>query len=147
MFKMNKMDVHVMKLVFHRQQVESQKLQLKPLIRGSIGEKDEHYFTEIGVIIKDDKKDGKKRYPFHLEVTLRAYFDITEVKDQEAVERFLIKQGVHLLYPYVRATVSSLSTTAMVNPLILPILDASQMAKQVMQQLRKDSAKTEPRSS
>ena len=132
MFKVNKMDIKVMKLNFERQETQGKKFNLKPVVSGGLGKVGTRYFTEVSVKIQDNKSSENGRFPFNLEATLRAVFDISDVDDEKKVHAFLMKQGVHVLYPYVRAAVSSLTSSAMVSPVTLPIIDAARFASEAM---------------
>lgn len=60
-------------------------------------------------------------FPFELDCIIDGYFEITEAEGNEAIV-FLNTQGTQMLFPHLRALVSTLTATCMVNTVILPII-------------------------
>jgi preprotein translocase subunit SecB len=64
--------------------------------------------------------------PFNLKVRLVGAFEAEEV-DTEEDRRDLVINMTEIVYPYLRAAVSSLTANAFINPLILPVIPAGTM--------------------
>ncbi|MBO4940163.1 MAG: protein-export chaperone SecB [Clostridia bacterium] len=58
--------------------------------------------------------------PFNMDARLVGVFEAEEVEN----ERELVINMTEIVYPYLRAAVSSLTSTAMINPMILPVIPA-----------------------
>lgn len=64
------------------------------------------------------------RLPFVAEVELVGRFNVENVEDPEKTIR---KNGLAILYPYVRATLSALTLTANRAPVVLPTINIVKM--------------------
>ncbi len=97
---------------------------INPRFRRNIGIIDEtHSFTQLVVEIKNSAEN-----PFPVDITadLTAVFDISTIP-QEKLEDFLKHQAVHILMPYIRGMISSVTANALMVPIVLPVYDAEQL--------------------
>jgi preprotein translocase subunit SecB len=62
-------------------------------------------------------------------ISFRGIFEFRDINNQEDIETFLRIQAVHIMFPYLRSMLTNLTNTVMMPPLILPIIDASQLFK------------------
>lgn len=102
---------------------------LKPDLAKQISKiSDDVYDVSIRIKICDTVENP---FPFNLEIvgTLRTHFTkgVLEGKD---LDEYLNITCVSALYPYVRAAVSNLCTSSMVNPVILPILNVKKLKEE-----------------
>ncbi len=67
-----------------------------------------------------------KNYPFEIEVTITGFFDISENKGNIDFE----PNAIAILYPYIRAIISTYTSSANVAPVILPAINVNAMLKQ-----------------
>ena len=67
----------------------------------------------------------KNNYPFEMEVILTGYF--TEVDNENNVN--FEPNAIAILYPYVRAIVSTYTASANVNSLILPAINVNKLVE------------------
>lgn len=65
-------------------------------------------------------------FPVDITVSISGVFDISALEEKD-VEFFLKYQAVQILFPYVRNAVSSLTSTALMPPIILPVINAQQL--------------------
>lgn len=72
----------------------------------------------------------EKNYPFEMKVRITGKFIIKE----ELAQRF-VKNAIAILYPYVRALISTYTASANINPLILPAINVNKL---IEDQLKKD---------
>lgn len=72
----------------------------------------------------------EKNYPFEMKVRITGKFIIKE----ELAQRF-VKNAIAILYPYVRAIISTYTASANINPLILPAINVNKL---IEDQLKKD---------
>ena len=80
----------------------------------------ELYKISMRVRMGLDEKPGE--YPYNIEVVIEAIFRITNVPEDKLNIVFRDKCAA-VIFPYMRATLSSLMTCAGTAPYIIPILD------------------------
>ncbi|RKI41092.1 hypothetical protein D7V86_13910 [bacterium D16-51] len=73
------------------------------------------------------KEDNVKQYPFSMDIEVLGIFSITGSL-KENVERFK-PNAVAILFPYVRALISTYTANANVAPLILPPININRLLK------------------
>ena len=89
--------------------------------------------TDSDVVLSDDKKQmmvllsveifrdaANNNYPFEMFVQVKGYFVGEEIGQYQA-------NALAILYPYVRAIVSTFTANANVSPLILPTINVNRM--------------------
>ena len=82
-----------------------------------VQENDKLWFLVLEV--KVETSDAEPT-PFNMNARLVGIFEAEEVDN----ERELVINMTEIVYPYLRAAVSSLTSTAMINPMILPVIPA-----------------------
>ena len=74
-------------------------------------------------LIVDIFKDAlKNNYPFEMNLEMTGFF---ETENGES-DKF-IKNAIAILYPYVRALISTYTANANINPLILPAINVNKL--------------------
>ena len=95
------------------------KIEMKPSItrhvRG-INENEKACLITLSVKIESTPEEPK---PFEVVVTITGLFESDASTD--AAKRETVIEGTTVLFPYLRATLTSLTTTAMTPPIILPL--------------------------
>ncbi len=76
-------------------------------------------FTELSVAITNTEEHP---FPIDLYVRMTAVFSIDNIPSED-VDNFLEIDGVAILYPYLRSLISSVAASALMPPLVLPVLD------------------------
>jgi preprotein translocase subunit SecB len=66
-----------------------------------------------------------KNYPFEIEVAITGYFDISENEGNIDFE----PNAIAILYPYIRAIISTYTSSANVMPVILPAINVNAVLK------------------
>ena len=102
------------------------KFEIKPQFSRTvrrIQENDKVWFLTLEVKVDSTEESPK---PFNLKVRLVGAFEAEEV-DTEEDRRDLVINMTEIVYPYLRAAVSSLTANAFINPLILPVIPAGTM--------------------
>lgn len=81
--------------------------------------------TEMRVNLDVDifKDAEKNNYPFEMSISLRGYF---QNETDEKIEKYTAN-AIAILYPYVRALVSTYTANANVAPLLLPTINVNKM--------------------
>ena len=100
--------------------------QFSPVITRNIATIDEK--TALVELILKAENSKEKPFPIDLYISLEGYFNIENIP-KEQIDHFLKVQSVQILYPYLRASASNLTTAALMPPIVLPIIDAKTMFK------------------
>ena len=97
--------------------------QIKPLFSKKISKKGENeYEVAIKVEIKDTPDNP---FPFDLTATIALITKIDGSIDEESLNEYLNKSCVQIIFPYLRSSVTSLTSASLMTPLVLPIIDVS----------------------
>lgn len=84
---------------------------------------DGRYFTELSVLIANTEENP---FPIDLHVCIVGIFEL-EGKDQEYIDIFLRVNAVQILFPYLRTMVSNITSSAMMPPIVLPIINPQEL--------------------
>lgn len=79
------------------------------------------YFTELSISLKNTEEVP---FPFDIFISITGYFDFGEA-DQTDIDNFMKEKTVHILFPYLRTILSTVTSSAMIPPVVLPIMDVS----------------------
>ena len=82
---------------------------------------DDNEHMRIRLIIHIFDEAIKNRYPFEMKVVVVGYFSIGVEKDNDIAH--YQANAIAILYPYIRAIVSTYTASANVTPLILPTVN------------------------
>ena len=99
------------------------KIEIKPQFSRTVRrvqENDKIWFLALEVKVESTEDSPK---PFNLRTRLVGIFEAEEVEDEQE----LVINMTEIVYPYLRAAVSSLTANAFINPLILPVIPAGTM--------------------
>ena len=75
---------------------------------------------ELSLRIESTEKEPK---PFDIVLYMSSTIDLEEVLWLVDDEKEFIREATRMLFPYLRQTVTSLTATAMISPLMLPPID------------------------
>ena len=97
--------------------------QIKPSFSKKISKlSDEEYEVAIKV---EFKNTAENPFPFDLIATIALITKIEGTIDEKTLDDYLNKNCVQILFPYLRSSVTSLTSASLMTPLVLPIIDAS----------------------
>lgn len=68
----------------------------------------------------------KAPFPYNIVVSVTGHFDLSNIEEKD-IDSFIDVQSVQIMFPHVRSIVSSLTSIALLPPLILPIVDARKL--------------------
>ena len=88
-----------------------------------VKENDKLWFLTLEVVVESTQESPK---PFNLKVKLVGIFEAEEIEN-DLDRQDLVINMTEIVYPYLRAAVSSLTANAFINPLILPVIPAGTM--------------------
>ena len=78
------------------------------------------YETKLFVTIKNTVDNP---FPVDIEVIFSGIFTFDQIETEEEVETFLNNGAIQILFPFVRTIISSSTASALMQPLVLPIID------------------------
>lgn len=97
------------------------KYNVKPILKRDINKiDDENYVLRLMFLLKDDE-DNKA--PFDIELIIVGEYELKSDSEEE-LNVFLKNNAIQILFPYLRSTLSSAMASLMINPIIIPIMDA-----------------------
>ena len=102
------------------------KFEIKPQFSRTVRrvqENDKIWFLTLEVKVESTEEAPK---PFNLKARLVGVFEAEDLQD-EMDNRDLVINMTEIVYPYLRAAVSSMTANAFINPLILPVIPAGTM--------------------
>lgn len=103
------------------------KFEIKPQFSRTIRKVQEndklYFFVALEVKVESTEAEPK---PFNLKARLVGIFEAEDVNTDED-RQVLAISTTEIVYPYLRAVVSSLTANAFINPLILPVIPAGTM--------------------
>ena len=88
-----------------------------------VNENDKIWFVAMEVKVESTEESPK---PFNLKVRLVGAFEAEDVVTEEDRHDLVINM-TEIVYPYLRAAVSSVTANAFINPLMLPVIPAGTM--------------------
>ena len=83
---------------------------------------DHEYSILIGIML--GSRDGESPFPFYIRLEIEGRFF---VGDEEHAEILMNKNASAILFPYLRSTLTMLTSTANITPIILPTLNFAAM--------------------
>ena len=102
------------------------KFEIKPQFSRTVRrvqENDKLWFLTLEVKVESTEEAPK---PFNLKARLVGVFEAEDIQD-ELDSRDLVINMTEIVYPYLRAAVSSLTANAFINPMMLPVIPAGTM--------------------
>lgn len=101
--------------------LEGENFTIDPQIQRSINAIDDsHASVTYDLVIKNTEEHP---FPVDIEVSITGLFDISKL-NKKHVDDFLKIQTCQILFPQIRTIVASLTSSAVMTPLLLPIIDA-----------------------
>ena len=102
---------------------ELSSFQIKPIFSKKISKiSDNEYEVALRVELKDAPDN---HFPFDLIATIALITKIEGDIDKKVLDDFLNINCVQIIFPYLRSSVTSLTSASLMTPLVLPIIDAS----------------------
>ena len=102
------------------------KFEIKPQFSRTVRrvqENDKLWFVTLEVKIESTEESPK---PFNLKARLVGVFEAEDIQD-DLDRHDLVINMTEIVYPYLRAAVSSLTANAFINPVMLPVIPAGTM--------------------
>ncbi len=106
-------------------QYEGNETSIEFTVTPHISVSDDHRNMVIELEVNIFKDAIKKNYPFEMAVTVIGFYSLL-ISEEEDILKYE-KNAIAILYPYVRALVSSYTANANVSPLILPTINVNKL--------------------
>ncbi len=121
MYKIARTTFATDELSIKNNKIQMGNFKLIPNLKREIGKiKDMVYFCRLVLDVKDTPEN---RFPVDVHIVFVGIFEFKEMSSENEVYSFLKKDAVHSMYPYLRSMLTSLSVTALLPPILLPIVD------------------------
>lgn len=95
-----------------------------PKIHRTIDQIDENTYSVTYDL--EMKNSEQTPFPVDIEVSITGLFDVSKLGDDQ-IDDFIKIQTCQILFPQIRTIISSLTSVAMMTPLLLPIVDARKL--------------------
>ena len=128
MFKLVKSSFGTDHLEMKKNNIKPGKFKLRPILSRQTGKiNDTTYFTLLKLVVESNEE-----YPFPVNLTIdfRGVFVFKDIDNDAEVLEFLKTEAVRIMFPYLRSITTNLTTTAMLPPIILPIVDPTKLFKE-----------------
>ncbi|QWB99472.1 protein-export chaperone SecB [Mycoplasmatota bacterium] len=113
------------KLEIKNNHIRGKNFKLKPKISRKTGKIKNNVFYSS--LILQVTSTSEEPFPIDINIDFKGLFEFSPDDDQEDILYFLKTEAVKILFPYLRTMLTSLTTIAMLPPIILPILDVSKL--------------------
>lgn len=97
---------------------------IKPLYSRNIEEKDGKYYVKLTFKLVSDTEE---ELPIHLFVSIIGVFTLT---DEENKEQLINYDSVMIMFPYLRAIVSTITSSANIPNIMLPTINMAAVMKE-----------------
>lgn len=133
---MDKSEKKYLALNFKRYMVNSIDFKFNPEYTGGKANMDIDFGHSIAVRDKEAqvglrcmlfRKAKKEDKPFHLEVQMTGIFEFQSESEGEELNNILKHQGINILFPYLRALISNITSNSGLPPIILPLININQL--------------------
>ncbi|QLY39882.1 hypothetical protein HF295_03005 [Hujiaoplasma nucleasis] len=105
--------------------IQGKNFKLQPKISRKTGKvRDNVYFTAL---ILEVTSTTEQPFPIDMFIDFRGIFEFKAGDDENEILNFLKNEAVQMMFPYLRTTMTNLTTTAMLPPIILPIIDVAKL--------------------
>lgn len=101
--------------------------QFNPQINAVIKNTNEKYSLSVSVKVENS---DEKQFPIDLYAKVTGIFTFSK-EERETIICFMKEEAFQMVYPYLRTVVTNLTSLALVNPLILPIINSEKLINYV----------------
>lgn len=123
--KFNNYKVNVITFERNKKFEESQKsIPVQFSLKKHVEKKNNNMEVRLLLIIFEDADENN--YPFEMQIDIEGYFVVGDNKDNFDFE----PNAIAILYPYLRAIVSTYTASANIQPLVLPAINVLKMLEQ-----------------
>ncbi len=88
---------------------------------------DSEAIIRLGCKVFENYKE--KNYPFFMNVLMSGFFYFESTLDEKDAKQLLEVNGTAILFPYLRALISNITSSAGVHPLVIPTINIVNMIR------------------
>lgn len=98
----------------------------QPIISKKQNKNDNVYKLSLRFQVKNTDENP---FPYNIDIIVSGLFEIEfeEKEKDEDIKKFLNVSAVQIVFPFLRSTISTSMSAAMLPPIILPVVDASKI--------------------
>ncbi len=111
--------------------VRADEISLNVELNATVNKKDEADNSQLEIVVDMKDKDDK----FSLRLKIVGLFEADESVEQIQLNKFIAMNAPAILFPYVRAFISSLTAQAGIQPIIIPTINLYEMGQELLQRL------------
>lgn len=110
--------------LIHHTNVSGESFTIDPHLKRKIDAIDDSR-TAVTYIL-EIKNTEEHPFPLDITVSITGVFDVSKL-DKEHIDDFLKVQTCQILFPQIRTIVANLTSSALMQPILLPIVDAKKL--------------------
>ena len=125
MYQLTKTSFVTDELTIKNNKIRNGNFKLLPELKRETGKLNENvYFTRL---ILDIKSTQLNPFPVDVHIKFLGIFEFKDIDNEGNIFAFLKIRAVEIMYPYLRSMLSNLSVTAMLPPIMLPVVDVTKI--------------------
>lgn len=122
--KVNHTNIHAKNIYLHDNGLKNQNFKINPDYYRKITKLENgSYRLELFIEIKNTEENP---FPIDLSVNFETTFSFTDYESEEEIKKFLKVNAIQMIFPFMRSAINSVVTSALMPPLVLPIIDVRQ---------------------
>lgn len=109
--------------------IDNKEICISPIFKRNITHYDNNkYIVQLDLSIKTSEENP---LPFNIEIIMTGYFELyINGKNDNINNKKIIKNNtVAIMFPFLRSALATLTTAANIDPLIIPVINVTQMFK------------------
>ncbi len=93
--------------------------------KGVVNKENSKFELELGVVIEEQNSK------FRAEITAIGIYSFDAEMEDEMLEKFFYQNATAILFPYIRAYVTTLTSLSGINPVVLPTLNLTKLGPEL----------------
>jgi preprotein translocase subunit SecB len=93
--------------------------------KGVVNKEDSKFELELGVLVEE------KNNKFKAEITAIGIYSFDAEMQDEMLDKFFYQNATAILFPYIRAYITTLTSLSGINPIILPTLNLTKLGPEL----------------
>ena len=109
------------KVSLHNTGVLGDNFKLNPLYEKEVLKDSEStYILKLYVKLHNTEENP---FPVDFDISFTSRFEFEDIKDEKEITSYLNINAIQMIFPYIRAAITSIFSAALLPPLVLPIID------------------------
>jgi preprotein translocase subunit SecB len=122
--KINHTSIRAKNIYLHDHDLKGQNFKINPNYYKRITKQENNSFKlELFIEIKNTKDNP---FPIDLTLDFETIFSFTDYESNEEINNFLNINAIQMIFPFMRSAINSIVSSALMPPLVLPIIDVRQ---------------------